>query len=464
MSAADRLRERLEQAMALAAGVSIPVPGDLDFLDPQRLRRSLEAPLAGAAGRVRVAGTLDRRLAFIERLDGRWAAADLSGAPHGSRAWPQWADGHLRVDDPGSWLSLATLDDHAVYRLSRPDVQLAALYHPENFPLPRFPLGISDVARAARSTLLGTVRLGDMQLGLTLPELAGQLAAQVPDILGVSATFGQHDLLTGLLDIVYRLPRPPLVIAGGSLTARNEAMLLEQYPGLLVARGGGEATIQALLAHWHGDIPVEQVPGLGYAGAARGGGLAIARRTARPVNRDATSDLLPELDLLPATFARGGVAQLEASRGCTNYCSFCPRGHKGLWAGAGPEQLTWMLAQMRAVFDRFPQVSRTVYMVDEEFIGRDDPRHPRCRVPVGVQLPGRPGHPPGPRPVLARRTGRDVARPPGTRAAADAVRRRVRRGHDPGPVQQGDHRRPERPGDPHAVRARGTHPVHLHHL
>jgi hypothetical protein len=226
MSAADRLRERLEQTTALAAGVSIPIPGDLDFLDPQRLRRSLEAPLGAAAGRVRVAGTLDRRLAFIERLDGRWAAADLSGTPHGSRAWPQWADGNLRLDDPGSWLSLAALDDHAVYRLSRPDVQLAALYHPENFPLPRFPLGISDVARAARSTLLGTVRLGDMQLGLTLPELVGQLTAQVPDILGVSATFGQHDLLTGLLDIVYRLPQPPLVIAGGSLTARNEAMLL----------------------------------------------------------------------------------------------------------------------------------------------------------------------------------------------------------------------------------------------
>jgi hypothetical protein len=372
VSAADRLRERLRQATALAAGVSIPVPGDLDFLDPQRLRRSLEAPLAGAAGRVRVAGTLDRRIAFIERLDGRWAAADLSGAPHGSRAWPQWADGHLRLDDPSSWLSLATLDDHAVYRLSRPDVQLVALYHPENFPLPRFPLGISDVARAARSTLLGTVRVGDMQLGLTLPELAGQLTAQVPDMLGVSATFGQHDLMTGLLDIVYRLPQPPVVIAGGSLTARNEAMLLERYPGLLVARGGGEATIEALLAHWHGDIPLEQVPGLGYKGAARGGGLVIARRTARPTNRDTTNDLLPELDLLPATFARGGVAQLEGSRGCTNYCSFCPRGHKGLWAGAGPEQLTWMLAQMRAVFDQFPQVSRTVYMVDEEFIGRDD--------------------------------------------------------------------------------------------
>jgi radical SAM superfamily enzyme YgiQ (UPF0313 family) len=117
---------------------------------------------------------------------------------------------------------------------------------------------------------------------------------------------------------------------------------------------------------------LEQVPGLGYAGAARGGGLAIARRTARPVNRDTTSENARELDLLPATFARGGVAQLEGSRGCTNHCSFCPRGHKGLWAGARPDQLTWMLTEMRRVFDRFPQVSRTIYMVDEEFIGRDD--------------------------------------------------------------------------------------------
>ena len=30
-----------------------------------------------------------------------------------------------------------------------------------------------------------------------------------------------------------------------------------------------------------------------------------------------------------------------------------------------------MLAQMRGVFDRYPHVSRTIYLVDEEFIGRD---------------------------------------------------------------------------------------------
>jgi hypothetical protein len=42
-----------------------------------------------------------------------------------------------------------------------------------------------------------------------------------------------------------------------------------------------------------------------------------------------------------------------------------------MWSGAAPESLPWMLAEMRHVFDRFPQVSRTMYLVDEEFIGRD---------------------------------------------------------------------------------------------
>jgi radical SAM superfamily enzyme YgiQ (UPF0313 family) len=342
------------------------------FLEPHRLQCIVETAVAGAAGRVRVAGTLDRRLVCVERRDRQWAVADLSGQPHRTRPWPAWAHGHLEIENPGSWLSLAALDVQAVYRLSCPSVLLVALYHPEYFPLPRFPLGISDVARAARSTLLGTVRLADMQLGLTLEEMVHQVRTEEPDILGISATFGQHDLMVRLLDAAYGLPRPPLVVAGGSLTARNESLLLERYPGLLVARGGGEATIEGLLAHWHGDIDLGHVPGLGFNGATRGGGLAIARRrTAKPLTREATADIFPELDLLPATFEHHGVAQLETSRGCTNFCSFCPRGHKGMWSGAAPERLPWMLAEMRHVFDRFPQVSRTMYLVDEEFIGGD---------------------------------------------------------------------------------------------
>lgn len=340
------------------------------LISPNDLRSWLETHLADEAGRVRVTGTLDRRLLLLERPDGRWVAADLSGSEHASRHWPRWTKEHVRLGTADSWLSHAELTENAVYRLARPDVHLMALYHPEFFPLPRFPLGISDVARAARTTLMGEVTLSDMQLGVTVEELLKQLTTAAPDIVGISATFGQHDLMLQLLDAAFALPEAPMVVAGGSLTARNERLLLERYPDLLVARGGGEATIEALLTHWHGDIPREEIPGIGYTGAARGGGMAIGRRrTAKPVARDTSSDILPELDLLPATFERHGVAQLETSRGCTNTCSFCPRGHKGLWAGAAPDLLPWILTEIRQVFDRHPDISRTLYLVDEEIIG-----------------------------------------------------------------------------------------------
>jgi hypothetical protein len=163
-------------------------------------------------------------------------------------------------------------------------------------------------------------------------------------------------------------------VTGGSLTVRNETLLLERYPGLVIARGAGEPTIQDLLAHWHGDLPLDQVRGIGYRGAPRRGQgtltIGRAHHTPTVANRQ-QSDIWPELDLLERTFARGGVAQLETSRGCTSSCSFCPRGHKGHWAGAAPEGLDWLLREFSAVFDRHPDVSRTLYLVDEEFIGRD---------------------------------------------------------------------------------------------
>jgi hypothetical protein len=214
----------------------------------------------------------------------------------------------------------------------------------------------------------------DMQLGVPLEDIIERVTSSGVDILGVSATFGQHDLMTRLLDAVTSGDTPPLVVAGGSLTARNERILLERYPNLLIGRGAGEPTIADVLAHWHGDLGVEQIRGVGYWGAPRGEGtmgIRRLRRTATVANRLQT-DMWPELDLLDTTFRHNGVAQLEASRGCTNFCSFCPRSHKGQWAGAAPDALPWILQEMGEVFDRHPHLSRTLYLVDEEFIGRGE--------------------------------------------------------------------------------------------
>ncbi|MFG3423236.1 radical SAM protein [Micromonospora sp. NPDC048063] len=214
-----------------------------------------------------------------------------------------------------------------------------------------------------------------MQLGVSLDNVLAEITQNQPDILGVSATFGQHDLMTRLLDEVFGLDTPPLVLAGGSLTARNERLLLDRYPQLLVARGAGEPTMQDAISYWHGDLTLPDIRGIGYAGGTETKGTALLqvsrhRRTATIANRVQT-DTLPELDLLDATFSHQGVAQLETSRGCTNFCSFCPRGHKGTWSGATPPGLTQILAAMSEVYDRHPQTSRTLYLVDEEFIGGD---------------------------------------------------------------------------------------------
>ncbi|MFI6281682.1 radical SAM protein [Streptomyces sp. NPDC050988] len=83
-------------------------------------------------------------------------------------------------------------------------------------------------------------------------------------------------------------------------------------------------------------------------------------------------DFLPELDLLDRTLDCRGVVQLEASRGCTSACSFCPRSHKGAWAAGSAPSLAIVLPELTRAFDRHPETSRTVYLVDEEFFGRGD--------------------------------------------------------------------------------------------
>ncbi|MGH3702427.1 MAG: cobalamin-dependent protein [Pseudonocardiaceae bacterium] len=325
-------------------------------------------------GRFSITGGLDHRVLFAERpaTVGGWAVADLSGQAHSTRAWPDWVSGRVSIAEPGRWLSVAELSDEAADRLACPRVLLTSLYHPEWFPLPRFPLAISDVARAARLTLMGQVHLMDMQLGASLDDIIRRVHDHQPDIVGVSATFGQHDLMRDLLDRLDRLPAPPLVLAGGSLTVRNEAMLLERYPRLLIARGAGEPTIADVMEYFHGDRELADIRGIGYRGAPRRGATEHARRARRTAvapNR-VQRDFLPELDLLDAIFACNGVAQLEVSRGCTSHCSFCPRGHKGSWSGGDIDRLPWMLAEIGKVADRHPEISRTLYVVDEEFIGR----------------------------------------------------------------------------------------------
>ncbi|MGH3820341.1 MAG: hypothetical protein ACRDRE_21855, partial [Pseudonocardiaceae bacterium] len=67
-----------------------------------------------------------------------------------------------------------------------------------------------------------------------------------------------------LLDEITSIDNPPMAVAGGSLTARNERILLERYPNLIIGRGAGEPTIADVLAHWHDDLAMQHIRGAGY--------------------------------------------------------------------------------------------------------------------------------------------------------------------------------------------------------
>jgi radical SAM superfamily enzyme YgiQ (UPF0313 family) len=325
------------------------------------LRSRLHLPFDGVV----VAGPLDKRLLFLKEPAGTWILLSLSDSPLSDVRWPPKLADQLTIADPDRRLSRLQLTANGLHRLTRPRIALVALYHREVFPLPRFPLGISDLARSIRAGLEGDVYLIDMQLTPDLDSVVNAVTEYSPDILGISATFGQYDVLTSILSrLEAHALEPPLVVFGGSLSALNQEMLLERYPESLVAHGPGELPMRDLVAYWHGDVGLDRVRGVSY----RSGLSTVV--TSRIDNR-AYEDILPELDLLRPTLEHHGVMQLESSRGCTHACSFCPRKHKGVWSGDDPASLDSILPDLADIYAAHPHIARKLYLVDEEFIGHD---------------------------------------------------------------------------------------------
>mgnify|MGYP000856952054 CR=1 FL=1 len=294
---------RFERRHGSCPGDPATVPcSTVDMLTTPDALRDRVRRMAPSAGVTVVTGPVERRLlALGPSGPGPWLLADLSGQPHDSRPWPAWAKDHLRVHDAHDWISWADVDRAGRERLNSPRVLLVGLYKPEIFPLPRFALGIHDLARAARAHLTGRIRLMDMQLGATREDILTALGDQgeAVDVLGLSATFGQHDLLTDILDAVHALPRPPMILAGGSLSARNEQVLLSAYPDVLVGRAAGEPMITDVLDHWHGELDVSGIRFAGHSHhrSSTPTSVTLSRRPSIVVTEDLGHGL-PELDLL----------------------------------------------------------------------------------------------------------------------------------------------------------------------
>lgn len=350
-----------------AVGVDTRVSPDVKtLLAPNALAESIRTILP--QNEVIVTSSANRRLLAVNIEDNEWVVGHLNGSAIDSASWPEWFLRDVILRRPGACVSCASIPSAVLARMRRPRILLASLYHPEVFPFARFPLGISDLARAVRDELCARVDLLDMQTGCTISEIVNAALGGNYDLVGVSATFGQHDQQQAIFNELFLNASDIVVLAGGSLTARNEASLMAQYPKLIISRAAGESTIQDMVRYLRGDLPFGSVRGISYRAEPGRAAHPSIRRT--PVTRTADTHCTPELDLLGPILDRRGAAQIETSRGCTNACSFCPRGHKGAWIGLSPDSdFRWVVGAIASVLDSYGDLERIMYLVDEEFIG-----------------------------------------------------------------------------------------------
>ncbi len=361
----DATRQATLQRALFLAGIETSTAEALDLSRLLPFPSEAKAALQSRAGErwVHVTGPVDDQTIFLSTQGLTGVVVNFGGgirrlqSLRGDRVSLQ----RIPDDDRIGYFEL-TPAQHL--QLTRPRTMLAALYHPENFPLPRFALGIADLARSIREEWLGEVQLLDMQLGETVNSILAAVCRTNPELLGISVTFGQFDVLDALLRGLERLPVRPTVVVGGSLGALLCDDLLQARRVDFVATGAGELTIRELARYMASGTDINLIPDCSYWDAV--GGRIV--RTGRSRNKDVPS-MIPELDLLPATLRASGVMQLESSRGCSYACSFCPREHKGMWSGEHADSLEGVLPYVSAVFNAHPQIDRRIFLVDEEFVG-----------------------------------------------------------------------------------------------
>jgi radical SAM superfamily enzyme YgiQ (UPF0313 family) len=337
---------------------------NLNIVSPELLRRDLSENLSIKFENIYILGDLTNRTLLLKKSDKDFVLFPILSDEISNLFFEAHQDNILSIYKNDSSYNIEFRNPtEFLNKIQKPHVKIISLYHQENFPLPRFPLGISDIAAAIRKNYLGKVSLLDMQFGKSIEDIVNEIKNEQPDIIGVSATFGQQDLMELLISSVQKIRNyNPLVIFGGSLSTLNAEKLLEMFPTSLVSKGYGETTMQDVVKYWLGIIPKDKINFIAYSQNNR-----IILTEQRKDDKNIYAN--PELDLLEDTLKFKGVMQLESSRGCTYYCSFCPRGHKGQWSGETGSEFEKLIPFVKNIFDKYPNINSKIFLVDEEFVG-----------------------------------------------------------------------------------------------
>ncbi len=363
-------RNNIEQVIS-DLGIESDLNPIVDFfldnlLEPNKIYEFAEKKLKKYGVSILLIGSIENRVFVFYHKD-RSAVLLSLGRPIESLKFLESFLSISSIERKSAYVGHITLNEKFIRHINEPRVVLCGLYLKDMFPLPRFSLGISDIARSLRTALVGHVKLLDMQLGLKIPDLIAQIVEFRPTIIGISVTFGQQKLLAEFMEELrhLNLNSKPLIVLGGSLCALNKNELVEKYPDVIVSYGPGEKTMVDIVNYTRNIITKEKIEGISY----RCGNETV--HTPKKSNRFG-GEMLPDLDLLERTLDRGGVLLLETSRGCSYACSFCPREHKGIWVGDFAGAINDIMPFISNKYDQRPEIERKIYLVDEEMFGYNE--------------------------------------------------------------------------------------------
>lgn len=248
-----------------------------------------------------------------------------------------------------------------------PTVVLINMCVLENFPIPRLNLSTGSIAAYIRLYQKARVIILDMQLRIGIEEIVNILEDKIPDLIGISISFGQKNLSDELLDKIKCSPvlMNTIIVVGNVIPSLYFKEYLKEYPSVIISYAEGEESFLDLIDYVSKKVTLDSVRGITYVDKE---GNIVKNN----IDLLDISELpFPALDTLSGIIKYKGAITLELSRSC-NYsrCTFCPREHKGKkWRSLSVDRMVKYFALFADVCKRLNQ-NPFFYIADEEFIGQ----------------------------------------------------------------------------------------------
>lgn len=156
--------------------------------------------------------------------------------------------------------------------------------------------------------------------GAAFDEIAADVAAERPDIVGISSLFSAYSReVIRCAEAIKRVCNAPILIGGSHVSAAPESVLRHECVDFVI-RGEGERPLVEFLRAWKNGGDYAAVPNLGFK---RNGELVL---TPLAANYPVDELPLPDFSDFPPeryTFERRPLCMIVTSRGCPHRCAFC---------------------------------------------------------------------------------------------------------------------------------------------